>query len=171
MAKSRLDRMLSLETTKSISQDDLEQAKSEAQITESDWKNQMLMANSAAAVARLRAAELAIAKQKFRDCEIRVLTPTLTGNPLEEIYTVSERLVSEGTLLRPGTEVFRLVLGRTLKLRLPVPEVHSSWIAVDQKVMITTASLPEGRTGRVAKISPSIERTTRTFIVEVEVPN
>lgn len=171
LAKSRLDRMLPLESTKSISQDDLEQAKSEAQITESDWKNQLLMANSAAAVARLRAAELAIAKQKLRDCEIRVPTPTLTGNPQEEIYTVSERLVSEGTLLRPGTEVFRLVLGRTLKLRLPVPEVHSSRIAVDQKVMITTASLPEGRIGRVAKISPSIERTTRTFIVEVEVPN
>jgi multidrug efflux pump subunit AcrA (membrane-fusion protein) len=31
--------------------------------------------------------------------------------------------------------------------------------------------MPEGRVGRVAKISPSIERTTRTFIVEVEVPN
>lgn len=171
LAKSRLDRMLPLETTKSISQDDLEQAKSESQITESDWKNQLLMANSAAAVARLRAAELAIAKQKLRDCEIRVPTPTLTGNPQDEIYTVSERLVSEGTLLRPGTEVFRLVLGRTLKLRLPVPEVHSSQIEVDQKVLISTSSMPEGRIGRVAKISPSIERTTRTFIVEVEVPN
>lgn len=171
LAKSRLDRMLPLETTKSISQDDLEQTKSEAQITESDWKNQLLMANSAAAVARLRAVELAIAKQKLKDCEIRVPTPTLTGNPQDEIYTVSERLVSEGSLLRPGTEVFRLVLGRTLKLRLPVPEVHSSRIAVDQKVLISTSSMPEGRIGRVAKISPSIERTTRTFIVEVEVPN
>ena len=171
LAKSRLDRMLPLETTKSISQDDLEQAKSESQITESDWKNQLLMANSAAAVARLRAAELAIAKQKLRDCEIRVPTPTLTGNPQDEIYTVSERMVSEGTLLRPGTEVFRLVLGRTLKLRLPVPEVHSSRIAVNEKVLIATSSMPEGRVGRVAKISPSIERTTRTFIVEVEVPN
>ena len=171
LAKSRLDRMLPLETTKSISQDDLEQAKSESQITESDWKNQLLMANSAAAVARLRAAELAIAKQKLRDCEIRVPTPTLTGNPQDEIYTVSERLVSEGTLLRPGTEVFRLVLGRTLKLRLPVPEVHSSRITVNEKVLIATSSMPEGRVGRVAKISPSIERTTRTFIVEVEVPN
>ncbi|MFM2013809.1 MAG: Multidrug resistance protein MdtA precursor, partial [Planctomycetota bacterium] len=44
LAKSRLDRMLPLELTRSISPDDLEQAKSEARIAESEWKNQLLLA-------------------------------------------------------------------------------------------------------------------------------
>jgi multidrug efflux pump subunit AcrA (membrane-fusion protein) len=171
LAKSRLDRMLPLELTRSISQDDLEQAKSEARIAESEWKNQLLLANSAAAVARLRASEVEIAQQKLSDCTIKVPTPSLTEDPQSLMYAVSERLVSEGTHLRSGTEVFRLVLGKTLKLRLPIPEVHAPSIANDQPVWITTASLPEGRLGRVTTIAPSIDRATRTFMVEVEVPN
>jgi multidrug efflux pump subunit AcrA (membrane-fusion protein) len=31
--------------------------------------------------------------------------------------------------------------------------------------------LPEGREGIVSKVAPSIDRTTRTFLVEVQVPN
>lgn len=171
LAKSRLERMLPLESTRSISQDDLEQARSEARIAESEWKNQLLLANSAAAVARLRAAEVEIAEQKLNDCTIRVPTPSLTEDSRTLVYAVSERLVSEGTHLRPGTEVFRLVLGKTLKLRLPIPEVHAPSVAIDQQVWITTASLPEGRIGVVTKIAPSIDRATRTFMVEVQVPN
>lgn len=171
LAKSRLDRMLPLESTKSISMDDLEQAKSDVRVLESDWKNQLLMAQSAAATARLRAADLAIAKQRLIDCQIRVPNPTLSDRTGDHIYTVSERLVSEGTLLRPGTELFRLVLGSTLKLRLSVPEIHTSKIEVGQTVMVSTSSHDAPRPGHVAKISPSVDRATRTFIVEVQMPN
>lgn len=171
LSKSRLDRMLPLQASQSISVDDLEQAKSDTRVFESEWKNQLLMAQSAAATARLRAADLAIAQQRLLDCEIRVPTPSLSDRPDEHQYTVSERLVSEGTLLRPGTELFRLVLGSTLKLRLSIPESHSSKIEVGQRVTVSTTSMGEPRDGRVAKISPAIDRATRTFIVEVEVPN
>jgi RND family efflux transporter MFP subunit len=171
LAKSRLDRMLPLESTKSISTDDLEQAKSDVRVLESDWKNQLLMAQSAAATARLRAADLAIAKQRLVDCQICVPNPTLSDRSGDHIYTVSERLVSEGTLLRPGTELFRLVLGSTLKLRLSVPEIHASKIEVGQTVMVSTSSHDAPRPGHVAKISPSVDRATRTFIVEVQMPN
>jgi RND family efflux transporter MFP subunit len=171
LAKSRLDRMLPLESTNSISIDDLEQAKSDARVQEFDWRNQLLMAQAAAATARLRSADLAIAKQRLIDCQIRVPVPTLSDREQNHLYTVSERMVSEGTLLRPGTEVFRLVLGNTLKLRLSVPESQSSKVEVGQTVSISTTSLNEPRSGRVSKISPSIDRSTRTFIVEVTVPN
>ncbi len=171
LATNRLDRMRPLESTRSISQDDLEQAKSEAKIAESEWKNQLLMANSAAAITRLRASEVEIAQQKLSDCTIKVPNPSLTEDSQFPVYAVSERLVSEGTHLRPGTEVFRLVLGKTLKLRLSIPEVYAPSIAIDQQVFITTASLPEGRLGNLTKIAPSIDKATRTFMVEVQVPN
>ena len=86
--------MLPLEQTRSISADDLEQAKSETRIAESEWKNQLLLANSAAANARLKAADVQVAQQRLLDCQILVPTPTLTENSLPPMYTVSERPVS-----------------------------------------------------------------------------
>jgi RND family efflux transporter MFP subunit len=163
--------MLPLEATNAVSADDLEQSRSEASIAESDLKNQILMAKAAAATARLRSADLEIARQRLRDCEIRVPQPSNAARPEDQVYTISERMVSEGTLLRTGSEVFRLVLGKTLKLKLFVPEVYTSQIAVGQDVSITVSSSSEPEPGRVARISPSIERATRTFLVEVEVPN
>ena len=138
---------------------------------ESEWKNQVLLANAAAATARLRAADLEIAQQRLSDCEIRVPIPTLQDNPDELFYTISERMVTEGTLLRPGTEVFRLVLGKSLKLRLSVPESNAAKIAIGQSVVVQIASTTNPEHGVVTNLSPSIERNTRTFQVEVTVPN
>lgn len=171
LAQSRLERMKPLKASNAISADDFEQASSEARVLESDYRNQLLMAGSAAATARLRNADLAIASQKLADCTIRVPTPTIVENASDQIYAVSERMVSEGTLLRPGTEVFRLVLGKTLKLRLAVPETFNGQIKTGQKVEVTTSASAQPVAGSVARISPAVDRSTRTFIVEVEVPN
>lgn len=171
LAQSRLIRMLPLQASNAISVEDLEQAKSDAKVMESEWKNQVLLANAAAATARLRAADLEIAQQRLSDCEIRVPIPTLQDNPDELFYTISERMVTEGTLLRPGTEVFRLVLGKSLKLRLSVPESNAAKIAIGQSVVVQIASTTNPEHGVVTNLSPSIERNTRTFQVEVTVPN
>ncbi len=168
LAQSRLKRLVPLKATNSISAEDFEQAKSEALVLESDWQNQLLLAKSAVAMARLRNAELAIANQRLRDVVICAPTPT---NTADSTYSVTERLVSEGTLVRPGTEVFRLVLGRTLKLRLAVPESYSGDVVVGQAVEVVTGSRATPTIGSVARISPSVDRTTRTFMVEVDVPN
>lgn len=170
-AASRLRRMQPLQATNSISIDDMEQIQSDAKILESEWRNQLLQANSAVATARLRAADLAIAKQRLADCKIYVPIPSISGNQEEEYYSITERLVSEGTLLRPGTEVFRMVLGRSLKLRLAVPEINAGKIRVGQSVEVHVASTTEPQPGTVSKISPAIDRNSRTFLVEVVLPN
>ncbi len=168
LAQSRLQRLVPLKSTNSISAEDFEQAKSEALVLESDWQNQLLLAKSAAAMARLRNAELAIANQRLRDVVICAPTPTNTADPT---YSITERFVSEGTLVRPGTEVFRLVLGRTLKLRLAIPESHSGDVVVGQAVEVLSGSRETPTIGSVARIGPAVDRTTRTFMVEVDVPN
>ncbi len=168
LAQSRLQRLIPLKSSNSISAEDLEQARSEALVLESDWQNQLLMANSAAATARLRNAELSVANQRLQDIVISAPIPTNVEN---QTYSITERLVSEGTLVRPGTEVFRLVLGRTLKLKLSVPESHSGDVVVGQPVEVLTGSTLKPTIGSVARISPAIDRATRTFIVEVDVPN
>jgi len=171
LAKSRYERVIQLRASNSISADEFEQVKSEFQVMESEWRNQQLMAASAAATSRLRAADLEIAKQRLADCILRAPHPTILDPTGSIEYLVSERLVSEGTLLRPGTEVFRLVLGKTLKLRLAVPESHASSVAVGQTVRVFPSSTEQTLLGRVARVSPAVDRSTRTFLVEVEVSN
>ena len=171
LAQSRLQRIMQLKSSNSISAEDFEQAKSDALVLESDWQNQLLMANSAAATARLRNAELAIANQRLRDIVICAPTPTMVTATANQYYSITERMVSEGTLVRPGTEVFKIVLGRTLKLKLAVPEAYSGDVIVGQSVEVLTGSILKPTIGTIARISPAIDRSTRTLIVEVDVPN
>ncbi len=171
LATSRLNRMLRLRVTNAISEEDLEHAQSEAQVLDSEWNNQLLQAKSAAAVARLRSAELAVAKQRLLDCEIRVPVPTIVDSATDPVYTISERMVSEGAFVRVGAELFRLFLGSSLKLKLAIPEIHAKLVKVGQSVVVTTDAAAEPVTGKVAKVSPAIDRSTRTFAVEVEITN
>ena len=171
LAQSRLTRMTPLKASNSVSAEDWEQAKSDVLVQQSEWQNQLLMANSAAATARLRNAELAIADQRIKDISIRAPLPTVLSNPADHFYSISERLVSEGTLVRPGTEVFKLVLGKTLKLRLSIPEAYSRQVMVGQTVDLVTGASQKASIGTIERIAPSIDRTTRTFVVEVTVPN
>jgi RND family efflux transporter MFP subunit len=171
LALARLNRMEPLRGTQSISVDDYEQARSDAQVLQIEWTNQQLQAKSAAATARLRATDLAIARQRLSDCEIRVPLPTISDSGPTTGYVVADRMAAEGSLIRPGTEVFRLVLGKTLKLRLSVPETLASSVRVGQQVEVFPSSLSNSIPGTVIKVAPSIDRTTRTLMVEVSVPN
>ena len=107
----------------------------------------------------------------MKDISIRAPLPTVLSNPADHFYTISERLVSEGTLVRPGTEVFKLVLGKSLKLRLSIPEAYSRQVMVGQTVDVITGASQTASIGTIERIAPSIDRTTRTFVVEVNVPN
>lgn len=170
-AQARVQRAIPLRDSNAVSAEDFDQLQSEADILKSDLENQTLIARHSVATARLKQAELDVAKQRLKECQIVAPTPTLTDGTTEQSYTVSERLVSEGSLLRPGTEVFKLVLGRTLKLRLAIPEANFQNILVGQSVEITMSTSKENILGTVKRISPTIDRNTRTVMVEIEVPN
>ena len=73
--------------------------------------------------------------------------------------------------VRAGTEVCKLVIDRTLKLRVPVPERFGPEVRVGQAVAVTTAASPRPAAGTVARINPAVEPAPRTFEVEVQVPN
>lgn len=171
LARTQYERLQTLRSTNSIAQEDLEKARSDTLVLESEWKNQLLVAKSAAAMARLKNADLAIAQQRLADTQIRAPVPTIYANEADQFYRVSQRLVSEGTMLRVGTEVMKIVLGDTLKLRLSVPEAYGNAVQVGQKVEVMTAANDRPSIGTVARISPAVDRSTRTFLVEVEVPN
>jgi multidrug efflux pump subunit AcrA (membrane-fusion protein) len=139
-------------------------------------------AEATLAAAKTRQASMEMAEQKLRDCKLRVPEPAGWGAwaaavgpgfaPLR--YTVAQRMVSEGEMARgfPGTSVYRLVITHLLKLKATVPERHAPEVKVGQGVDVRVDAFPDVVfAGRVARISPTVDSASRTFAVEVEVPN
>lgn len=88
-------------------------------------------------------------------------------------YLVAQRSVSEGEIVRPGSAaLFRLVVADTLKLQAAVPERHLGAVKVGQAVEIRVEAYPKDKfPGKVARVNPTVDRASRTFQIEVSVPN
>jgi RND family efflux transporter MFP subunit len=172
-AQARLARMRRLAATRVVSAEEMENATSDQRTAQAEHANQILIARSGLAMIRMKQSALAVAKQQLTDTQVRVPTPTLPVPGAAEgvTYCVSRRAVSEGTLVRPGTEVCKLVITQTLKLRVPVPERFSGEVRPGQKAEVTTAAFPRPFPGTVSRVNPAVETATRTFEVEIEVPN
>ncbi len=127
---------------------------------------------------------LAVAEQKVRDATLRVPAPPgwiADAKPPALVppayrYTVAAKMVSVGEMVRsfPGTNAYRLVVTHTLKLKLSIPEKHTPEVKLGQavRVRVEAYSAPDDVfTGTVTRISPAVDTATRTFVVEVTVPN
>ena len=138
-------------------------ARTEAAVAHSNHEVELLNARAQLDEARTRAADLAIARQHLADTEIRT--------PAGHRWAVAARSISAGEYLREGTALFRLVDDAHIKLRAPVPERYANEIAVGQKVIVTIEGSQEQFAGSVARINPQIDPGSRSFEVEIGVPN
>ena len=85
---------------------------------------------------------------------------------------ISARSVSLGEYVQPSTPVVTLLKIDPLRLELSIPAIQAGQVAVDQRVTARVDSYPD-RTfaGVLTAINPAISAESRTFIVEVRVPN
>jgi len=85
---------------------------------------------------------------------------------------VKERQVNPGQYVRPNTPLFTLVKIDPVRLRLDVPERFAPWIRVGQTLDVEVEAY-EGRkfAGKVWRISPTVDQSKRTFVVEALVAN
>lgn len=171
LTKTKLARFESLLKSNSISRDDFDQSQSDAAIAESEWQNQILLARSSIATIVLREAELDVNRQKLKDTQVFSPMPTVELSEEDRFYSIAQRMVSEGTMVRPGDPLFRLILGRSVKVSLRLQERHNESIVQGQQVEIEISSLGDVVRGSITRISPVVDPMTRTFIVEIEVPN
>ncbi len=111
-------------------------------------------ARLAAAVSRLRAAS-----NTSRDT--RVIAPA-SG-------TIEKRFVERGEHLARGAPMFTLVRNDVLELAAAVSEKRASVIRQGQPVEFTANGM--SFTGRVARVSATIDPTSRAVTVYVQVPN
>jgi RND family efflux transporter MFP subunit len=171
-ARSRHERSRQLALSRAAAAEDVENTATEYRAAHAEHANQLLIARAGLATIRMKQTALAVARQQLADTRVCTPTPTLpVPGKGEDAYVITQRAIAEGTLVRPGTELFKLVINRTLKLRVPVPERYSPEVRLGQTVDVATAAFPRPVAGTVARISPAVEPTTRTFQVEILIPN
>jgi multidrug efflux pump subunit AcrA (membrane-fusion protein) len=185
-AADTLERFRGLEARGAITKDEIQKAELALDTARLDRKQRLLDAEQALAAVRHREAVLETARKRLGDT--RVVAPAIEVRTFRRpgeasvdemaaaarTYTVAARYVTEGEVVRsmPAAILFRLVVEDVLKLKAAVPERHAASIAPGQEVDLAVESLPGvAVTGHVVRVHPTIDTASRTFDVEVQVPN
>lgn len=170
-AKLRLERVQTAGAA--ASREDLADKQADYRVAEAEYQNQILQMKAGWAMVQMKHESLAMSRQQLKDTQVFGPTPTLhvPNTPQAISYVITHRPISEGTFVRVGTELCKLAIDQTLKLRLPVPERYSGEVKIGQQAVVQTAAYVNPFQGTVVRINPSVEPMTRTFEVEVHVPN
>jgi multidrug efflux pump subunit AcrA (membrane-fusion protein) len=197
-AKAKLNRAQQLFDQKPplISEQDYADIKTAYEGAKSNYDVELLTARAQVAEARARQSELDAELQRLRDATVRApdggngvdraslmidrerpstAPPTIHNPPSTSFsskrYAIAARLISVGEYVREGTALFRLVADDPIKFRSQVPERFLSEVKVGQKVRVNVEAYDEPFAGVVSRITPQVDVNTRTFGVEILVPN
>ncbi len=185
-AADTVERFRGLEARGAITKDEIQKAELTLDTARLDRKQRLIEAEQALAAVRHREALLETARKRLGDT--RVVAPAIEVRTFRQrgegsadeigsaarTYTVAARYVTEGEVVRsmPAAVLFRLVVEDVLKLKAAVPERHAANIAPGQAVDLAVESLPGvAVAGHVVRVHPTIDTASRTFDVEVQVPN
>jgi multidrug efflux pump subunit AcrA (membrane-fusion protein) len=153
---------------------ELQNAESDVRNAEAGLENAVLTARATIASAFAFKVGLDVVRQGRKDMLIRAPQPSQPpfGMKASPTYAVSKRSVSEGQMVREGDAAFDLLIEDPLRLWVNVPERFVAEVAVGQEVRLLVAAYGDRAfAGKVSRINPSIDTTSRTFQVEVAVPN
>ncbi|MBM4105048.1 MAG: efflux RND transporter periplasmic adaptor subunit [Phycisphaerae bacterium] len=179
-AKARLDRARSLlEGTAVISQQSFADLETAYEVAEEDHRLALLAADAAIAETRTLRAQLRSAEQRLLDTRITAPTglapareiPDAPPIPRERLWSVADRLVGSGAYVTAGTPLFRLIDLDPLKLRVQVPEHRLGEMRLGAAAEVFGESSAEPVEGRVSRLAPAVDPRTRTFEVEILIPN
>ncbi len=105
---------------------------------------------------------LALAQKRLRDTRII--------SPVEGF--VQQRLVNPGEYEAAASKLLEIVVVNPLKLRTPVPERYARLARIGLPLRIEVDALPgESFDGTLTRIAAGVDHTTRSLLVEAEIPN
>lgn len=118
----------------------------------------------AQARANLSQARASLSQAEEQLANTRIVTP-FDG-------TVEERLRKPGEQVSPGDQVVRVVNTQRVRVRAGVPERYVNDLERDDRVRVQARSTTlDERTGRIIFVGNTINPESRTFPIEVEIPN
>ena len=125
-------------------------------------------AKDSATFAAVSIAKADVAKYRALTDYTRIVAP-FTG-------VITKRFADLGSLIQAGTSsgtmpLVELAEDDLLRLRFPVPESETPLIHLGKEVQCTVAAVHRSFTGKIVRDEWAIDRSTRTMIAEVDVPN
>ncbi len=179
-AKARYERgrILHERVPPAISDQDFADIETGWEVAQADHRLAQLTAQAQIAEARTLEAQIASAQQRLNDT-LHVVPrgerpPELDGGSAPAVpdeYVVTARRVSVGDYVLVGAPMFELLDPDPLKLRVRIPEKEVARVRIGQEARLTVEAYADPFAGRVARINPAVDVATRTFEVEIAVPN
>ena len=160
-ARLKRDRAQQLYDQKLIAKSDYDAAGAAFQIADGAYLDALEEIRNRQSLLRQRRSELEMATQQLA---YAVLAAPMSG-------AVSERTASVGQYVAAGTPILTILSVSPLRLRVPVPERAAGGVHVGQQVRLRLDQQSKVYMGRVARLSPQIDETNRTLMVEAEIPN
>ena len=130
-------------------------------LTQPDYDAAKAQYDSAQGTLMTAQAVLSQAQQALSDCELRA--------PIDG--TILNRNVELGTLVSAGTPGFTLGDIHLLKAVFGVPDTALDRITLGKKQGIVTETYAQEFMGQITAISPQADQKSRTFQVEITIPN
>lgn len=161
-ARSAFDRAKELLRRELVSQQAFDDAQAELQTKQAG--HEVALQNSRNLRASIQASEAAmkLADRQLRDTEIRA--------PFDGV--VERRLINLGELVKEQMPVMAIVRLDPLKVTAEIPERMAPWIDNGRPVEMHVDAYPTRTfTGKVTRISPAVNTSTRAFPFEAIVPN
>ena len=123
--ESKHVRAKALWDSKAIAIEDLSNIRADFEIAQAEYDNQVLLAKAGLATIQMRQTSLNVAQKHLEDTKICAPLPSgpVPGCQSGVTYAVTQRSVAEGTLVRSGTEVCKLIINQTLKVQVPIPRI------------------------------------------------
>jgi len=161
-AQANLKRMKALFDEQVISAQEYDTVETRYKTAAASYKGSTEQAKALLADAYAKAGQLGTARKKLSDT---VISAPLTGS-------ISKRFVSAGEYVKAANQLFTLVEDDPVKLRGMIPERFSPDIKTGQVVEAKVDSFPDKVfKGKLTRISPSSDPTSRSFLIEGLVAN
>lgn len=163
------DRLQKLAAEGAISQQQADQAKTAALSSEQVFRSaqERIRTREQAVVAaqrRVQAQQATVAETRERQ------SYSLLAAPFSGV--VLERLTEPGNLVQPGNEIVKVGDFSALKVAVQVSELDLGQLRLGQSVEVRLDAFPdETFAGRVSRISPAADPSSRLVPVEVVIPN
>ena len=161
-AKQSYDRASELFKRTLVPRQALDDAETALQSKRASYESSLQSAKNLRASIQASEATMKLADRQFRDTQIRA--------PFDGY--IERRLVNLGELVKAQMPVIAVVRVDPLKVIAEIPEKMAPWISDGQPVQLYVDAYP-GRMfeGKVSRISPAVNTSTRAFPFEALVPN
>ncbi|MCC6362030.1 MAG: efflux RND transporter periplasmic adaptor subunit [Bryobacterales bacterium] len=161
-ARQRFDRLKSLVEQGIGAKSDLDQASARLQAMQAAYDSTINQTRNLQQEVERFKAQLDLQRKKLRDTTVRA----------PYAASVKDRQVTVGQYVRPNAPLLTLVKTDPIRLRIEVPERMAPWVKTGQQTKVSVEAFAD-RTfeGKIWRISPTVDQSKRTFVVEALIGN